>query len=324
MCWLAIAACNAAGGGAGSNAGRGGDGNDAGTSPRGAGVAGDAGGSLASAGASAVGGGGANGAGASAGGNASAGAAGTAAGASSGNAGGSGGPSGRLCGVSGLLFCEDFEKLATGPVANAGPWSTSFIGPDAPTIIVDATTPAHSGTHSVMVHAPLGNFQSFLNYHDAAVLPRAQGDFYLRSYVRLGREMAEHHNTYLILEQVATAGSDAGPDATVRLGEQANMLSLTVGGDAHGSLSNSKVSQDGLLGAHFVANSWACLEGHFTTTQPQIDFWLDGVEISDFHHTDWPSDNYDTLHFGFEKYAGPELDIWFDDIAISASRIGCQ
>ena len=325
MCWLAISACNAANGDSGTSAGRGGTGagNAAGTSQGGASVAGNGGGPLASAGASSIGGGGANSGGTSAGGSANAGGAGMAAGASSGStgvAGGSGGGAGSACGASGLLFCEDFEKLAAGPVPNAGPWTTSYIGPDAPTIIVDASTPAHSGTHSVMVHAPLSNFQSFLVFHDPAVLPRTQGEFYLRSYVRLGREMAEHHNTYLILDQFTSPGAGAA----VRLGEQANMLSLTVGGDAHGSLSNNKFSQDGMLGAHFVANSWACLEGHFNSAQPEIDFWIHDVEISDFHHTDWPADNYDTLRFGFEKYAGPELDIWFDDIAISATRIGCQ
>ena len=42
------------------------------------------------------------------------------------------------------------------------------------------------------------------------------------------------------------------------------------------------------------------------------------------HHTDYPLDNYDNLRFGFEKYAGPALEAWYDDIAVGSERIGCQ
>ncbi len=232
-----------------------------------------------------------------------------------------GGAASSACGAqTNLLFCEDFEKFSGTNIPTGGVWSTAYIGPDAPSIVVDSTTPAHSGTRSVVVHAPLSNFQSFLIYHDAAVLPRAQGDFYLRSYVRLGRDMAGGHNAYLILDRNTAPGAGSA----VRLGEQNAMLSLTVGGDSHGSLSNGKFYQDQLLGARFISKTWACLEGYFNSTKPEIDFWLDGLEIGDFHHLDWPADAYDSVRFGFEKYAGPELDIWFDDIAIGATRIGCQ
>jgi hypothetical protein len=315
--WCAVAACSSSSNGDGSRT-SGAAGNTAGTTQ------GTGGASAGNAGTLSNGAAGTTGGSVATGGTANGGSAGLGNGATSGNtATGSGGSSagapGAGCSASGLLFCDDFEKLAPGPVQNAGPWTTAYIGPDAPTITVDTST-AHSGTHSVKVHAPVTDYQSFLIYHDPAVLPRAQGNFYLRSYVRIGREMSAGHNSYLVFDRTATPGSGAA----VRLGEQSQMLSLTVGGDAHGSLSNAKFSQDSVLGPHFTANTWACLEGYFNSTQPEIDFWLDGAEISDFHHTDWPADNYDTLHFGFEKYAGPELDIWFDDIALSATRIGCQ
>ena len=62
---------------------------------------------------------------------------------------------------------------------------------------------------------------------------------------------------------------------------------------------------------------------NLASTQPEIAFWLDGVEIPAFHREDYPTDDCDTVRFGFEKY-GPELEIWFDDIAISAAPIGCR
>ncbi|MGC4087966.1 MAG: hypothetical protein QM756_08725 [Polyangiaceae bacterium] len=243
---------------------------------------------------------------------------GVAGGAASGGS-GTAGSSASGCAKSGLLFCDDFEKYSAGPAPTTGGWSTSFIGPDTPSIVVDGTT-AHSGTRSVVVHAPNTNFQSFIIYHDAAVLPRTQGDFYMRVFVRLGRDMATMHNAYIVLDRFAAPGGGSA----VRLGEDTGMLSLTVGGDAQGTLSNAKFSQNQILGPHFVSKTWACLEGYFNSTKPEIDFWLDGAEIADFHHTNWTADAYDTVRLGFEKYAGPELDIWFDDFALGATRVGCN
>ena len=42
------------------------------------------------------------------------------------------------------------------------------------------------------------------------------------------------------------------------------------------------------------------------------------------HHTNYPLDNYDSVRLGFEKYAGPGMEIWYDDIAIGTQRIGCN
>lgn len=51
---------------------------------------------------------------------------------------------------------------------------------------------------------------------------------------------------------------------------------------------------------------------------------LDGKTIDDLHHTDWALDAYDTLRFGFEKYAGPVSDVWSDDIAVGTAPLGCN
>ena len=42
------------------------------------------------------------------------------------------------------------------------------------------------------------------------------------------------------------------------------------------------------------------------------------------HPTNIAQDAYDALRFGFEKYAGPVSDIWYDDIAIGTERVGCD
>jgi len=102
------------------------------------------------------------------------------------------------------------------------------------------------------------------------------------------------------------------------------MLMYTVSGDTHGALANENFYNDHLPGAALLPGAWGCVEITLDSAKPEIAVSLDGVPIEDLHHTDWPLDAYDALRFGFEKYAGPVGDIWYDDIAIGTSPIGCQ
>jgi hypothetical protein len=97
-----------------------------------------------------------------------------------------------------------------------------------------------------------------------------------------------------------------------------------VSGDTHGALANQNYYTDHLPGAALQPLTWACLELLLDPTKPEIQVWLDGKEIADLHHTDWALDSYDTLRFGFEKYAGPVGDVWYDDIAVGTAPLGCN
>jgi hypothetical protein len=75
-----------------------------------------------------------------------------------------------------------------------------------------------------------------------------------------------------------------------------------------------------------------------------MEVWLDGSELEDLHVTDratapgascsstqdlggqWLAPPaFQSLYFGFERYAPSDSDqnVWFDDIVISATRVGC-
>ena len=216
----------------------------------------------------------------------------------------------------GLLFCDSFESATATPAA---PWSTSIIG--SGTVRVDSTTPAHSGTKSIHVADGDGDYDTLLVLHDASVLPAPAGRFYVRAFIRLGAPMSAGHNTFILGDLFASPGQGNN----LRLGEDYQMLMYTVMGDAHGALSNANYYNDGMLpGVQFSSQTWTCLEVLLDSKKPEIDVWVAGTEIPDLHHTDYPLDDYDDLKFGFEKYAGPALDVWYDDIAIGTQPIGCD
>jgi len=138
--------------------------------------------------------------------------------------------------------------------------------------------------------------------------------------VRSNEAMTGGHNTLLIADTQAAPGTGNA----FRLGEMNEMLMYTVSGDAHGALANENYYTDHLPGAALQAKQWGCLEILLDRSKPEISVRLDDPEIADLHHTDYALDEYDALRFGFEKYAGPVSDLWFDDIAIGSAPIGCR
>ncbi|HEY7372432.1 MAG TPA: hypothetical protein VIF57_09765 [Polyangia bacterium] len=300
-------------GGAGGPAGATGNGGKGGASA-GSGGAGSGG----SAGGAGAGNGGRGGASGSAGsGNAGrGGGAGTAAGGASGSGTGGTAGAGNPCATrAGLLFCDDFEGKAAGAFATAAPWVLQ-----GGNVTIDGTTPAHSGSKSVHVHAGDNDYDTLFVLHDATILPAPNGKFFLRAYMRLSRAMAGGHNAFIIADPYAMQGTGNN----LRIGEMNAMLMYTIMGDGHGALSNQNFYNDGKAGVAFTPSTWVCLEALIDHGHPEIDIWVDGTEVPDLHHTDWALDSYDSVRFGFEKYAGPGIDIWYDDIAVGTQRIGCN
>jgi hypothetical protein len=164
------------------------------------------------------------------------------------------------------------------------------------------------------------HYDTLFVLHDATILPAPNGKFFLRAYMRLSRAMAGGHNAFIIADPYAMQGTGNN----LRIGEMNAMLMYTIMGDGHGALSNQNFYNDGKPGVAFTPSTWVCLEALIDHGHPEIDVWVDGTEVPDLHHTDWALDSYDSVRFGFEKYAGPGIDIWYDDIAIGTQRIGCN
>jgi hypothetical protein len=317
-----------AGSGALAGAMSGGQGGTAGASTAGQGGAGasgaagaSAGGAAGTSGMSGAAGGGAAGANSGAGGVAGVGAGGAAgtdagsAGVSAGAAGSAGANADPCSARPGLLFCESFEAVANGALPDDPRWTTTIIGEG--TLGVDASI-GHTGEKSLLVHGL--SFQTLLTFHDATILPPASGRLFVRAFVRLAEPMTGGHNTFIIADTAAAPGQGNA----ARVGEMAEMLMMTVTGDTHGALSNDNHYTDGLPGVVFPPGEFTCLELLFDSAAQEINTWVEGVEVPDLHRTDWPVDAYDALRFGFEQYAGPVSDIWYDDIAIGTEPIGCQ
>jgi hypothetical protein len=241
--------------------------------------------------------------------------AGSGGGAAAGSPGTGGGGSVDYCSArAGLSLCETFENQPAGAAQAKPPWTPAING-DGQVVIDDQL--AHSGKQSLKIHG--SGFSTFLVL-SGAPFPPTSGPLHVRMYVRLAEPMTGGHNTFLVADTQAAPGAGNA----FRLGEMNAMLMYTVMGDTHGALANDNYYTDHLPGAALTALGWSCLEISLDHQKPEVQVSLDGKAIDDLHHTDWALDAYDTLRFGFEKYAGPVSDVWYDDIAVGTAPLGCN
>ena len=214
------------------------------------------------------------------------------------------------------MFCDGFE--ADAPGAPPAPWTTTQSS--AGQVTVDATSPAASGARSIHVIPTDNDYDTFLNLHDASVLPVAGGKLYVRFYIRLAAGMTAKHNTLVRGDLFAAPGTGNN----LLFGEDNQMIFESITGDAQAAMSNQNYYSDGKIGPSAPAGVWTCIELLLDHAAPAIDVWVNDVEVPDLHQTAWKIDAYDYLRFGFEKYGGPASDIWYDDIAIGTQKLGCN
>jgi hypothetical protein len=198
-------------------------------------------------------------------------------------------------------------------------WSLALNGMG--TVVIDGATAAHSGSKSVHVSSA-GGYQTFFALSGAPVFPPpGSGLLYLRLYIRLGAAMTSGHNTYY---KAGSAGM-ASSELETRVGVMNGMLMINQPMGDRGVLSNQKYYNDGMKpGVVFTPMVWTCVEALFDPAKMIFDIWVEGKEVPDLHVLDWKQDPLGSFHFGFEKYAGPDADIWYDDIAVSTQPIGCN
>lgn len=76
----------------------------------------------------------------------------------------------------------------------------------------------------------------------------------------------------------------------------------------------------------FPTNRWVCLEWLFDgSATSQVQVWVDGVEDADLRITGRNMPSFTRLYVGTRLYGndGRNYEVWLDEIAIGASRIGC-
>lgn len=226
------------------------------------------------------------------------------------------------CGTA--LFCDGLEsQTGTTPTS---PWTVSY--PDCSgtgTASIDSTV-AHSGTRSLKVVGTAG-YCNHVFARAAADLGSLPQTSYVRFYVRHTTALPTSHTTFLAMKDSADGNRD------LRMGGQNGALQWNRSSD---DATLPEQSPTGVsLSAALPTGSWHCVEllvegaGRLTT-------WVDGSTVPGLVADGTPTHDIDgqwlnkawsprltDLRLGWESYGEGSDTLWFDDVVVASSRVGC-
>lgn len=225
------------------------------------------------------------------------------------------------------LLCDDFDDDTAGMQPGA-PWTSDTNGGS----VEVSSERAFSGANSVHVSNSPGAYKrAFFSVSGEPLFPGAGQEMYGRMMMWLEATPAGSvHWTFI---QGEGPSDDGSYDIFYRYGGQHEgklMANFETQGKATDCWDHSETVMP--------TQTWACLEWRFNTATDEMQFWLDGTELSDIHPVGmgegcvnqdlsgaWPAPaQFEVLRLGWEKYQeSTQLDAWIDDVAVGTSRMGC-
>ncbi|WP_371409216.1 cellulose-binding domain-containing protein [Micromonospora zamorensis] len=228
-------------------------------------------------------------------------------------------------GCAGAVLCDGFEDQAGS--TPSGDWAV--VSPDcsgAGTAIIDTTT-THSGSRAVRINGAAG-YCNHVFIRSTKNLGSVGSVRYGRIWVRHTTAQPTDHTTMVTMADAADGNKD------LRLGGQ------------NGALQWNRASDDATLPEQSPAgvaqslplpvNRWACVEFMVDGSAGQLRTWLDGTAVTGLTADGVPTHDIDgqwynrtwrpqltDLKLGWESYGGGADTLWYDDVAVGSSRIGC-
>jgi hypothetical protein len=241
---------------------------------------------------------------------------------------GAGGSGGAALGCANLPLCDDFESAtADGPPSTAK-WKVGAPnGTGLSTLAIDGSQ-AHSGTKSVRVTGIAGYSNHIFFYNESAVASIGKVVFG-RMFVRFSQALADGHATFMTMR-------DSGDMKDLRMGGQMKVLMY------NRELNDATLPAMSPVGISKsispMPGTWLCIEFKIDSNAGEIQTWVDGNEIAGLHADGTPTQDIDQQwvssgaykpsltdwKLGWESYAGGDMTIWFDDVALGPQRIGCN
>ncbi|MCP2323986.1 hypothetical protein HDA40_002493 [Hamadaea flava] len=234
----------------------------------------------------------------------------------------SGSPGSSGCGT--LTLCEGFETQSTG--TPSGAWALSY--PDCQgtgTATVDTTT-AYRGGKSLKISGTEG-YCNHVFVKSTATLTGSV--WYARFYVRHTTALPAAHVTFVALKDSADGNRDlrmGGQNGALQWNRQSDDATLPEQSPAGVALSSV-----------LPVNSWNCVEFKVSGSDGTMQTWLNGTEVAGLHEDGVPTHDIDQqwlnrtgwrpsltdFRLGWESYGTGSDTLWFDEVALGASRIGC-
>jgi len=195
-------------------------------------------------------------------------------------------------------------------------WSVIATAQSGGSATID-TTKAHSGTHSLKI-VSTGGYSNHVFYGLSNLNAISGSDIYGRYYANFLTGFTSDHTTHMMMTDPVAQ--------TLRMGGQFGVLNWNRASDDSIMPDGSPTSDAGSV--PIVANTWYCIEFHLSKSTGQIGTWVNGAVVASLTtpQTRWGSSyipNPSNWGLGWESYGGAANTVWFDDLALGTTRIGC-
>jgi Cip1-like, core domain/Cellulose binding domain len=238
-------------------------------------------------------------------------------------------PSPTLAGGScpaGAVFCDGFENQAT--AVPSGRWSSTAPNCSGTGAAAIDSSVAHTGAKSVKITGAAG-YCNHAFADDVTDMPSAAPDWYVRFWIMHTTPLPSGHVTFLAMNDSANGNTD------LRLGGQ------------NGALVWNRQSDDATLPDQSPAGvaasvvlpvgAWECVEFEINGSNGQISTWFNGASVPGLTEDGVATPDVDDqwlsspgwrprltdLKLGWESYSAGSDTLWFDDVALATTRIGC-
>ncbi len=248
-----------------------------------------------------------------------------AAGATAGSAGNAAAGS-AAAGSASCALCDDFEGVAAGMPPDPTKWT--MVAPDctdnAAVPVVDASQ-HHSGNQSLKV-AGVGDSCHNAMFGNSTAFKAIGNVVYGRFYVRFETALPSGHVAFVTFPDV-TVGND------LRFGAQSLALEWN---RQNGDATLPSQSPVGIsMSVVPPAATWTCIEFMIDQSQGLINTWVNDALVPGLVADATPTPDVDTawgttyrpnlagFNLGWQSFGGGAMNLWFDDVALSATRIHC-
>jgi hypothetical protein len=219
--------------------------------------------------------------------------------------------------------CFDFEQDTAGSKPGA-PWTVGTTG-----VIAVEAAKAFRGKQALHISAPTSKTEgAFITLAEG--FPRPSNEYYGR--LMMWAETIPTGSAHWTFVQ--SDGQVAGKNFKAYYTYGAEGSKLIANYD-----SDPAKSDCWKFGGTVPTKKWACMEWHFrgTATGGELELWVDG-QADGAHVVDkgdgclsnagtggvWLAPTFANARIGYEGYAGSgPIDLWYDDVAIGAARLGC-
>jgi hypothetical protein len=209
----------------------------------------------------------------------------------------------------GAIFCADFEE-ASGPPTGAtlqAPDETGGGATFATLMKLDTVAP-FAGKQSLAVTSP-GSFHFRML---GVTVPSA---FWVRLFIKSDMAIGQpDHNAFF---QAMTDTNYHSSATMVELSEQFNCLIL----NQHDAL--FPTGNTCTVNTALAKDTWHCVEAHFDGVNGNVQVFAEKTKIIDAVSWAPAKAAFNTFEFGYGNYNTPGATVWYDNVAITTTQLGC-